>query len=200
MEQISYSLKHHADPEIFWGEMSPCNHLVQIYEKDEIFLDMLAGFVAGGINNDESVIVVATQTHLNALDTLLQSYVIKPHLLKGVDRYIPLNAEDALSRFMVNDWPDHYLFENFVSELLVKARKNNRKVRVFGEMVAVLWAQGIREATIHLEQLWDDYCKREAVCVFCAYPKNGFTDQMHNSLMTICNLHSHILETTAQVD
>src|SRR5215212_777331 len=138
MQQKKYSLKYQSDSKIFWGELSPCDHLVQIYETDELFLDMLAGYVASGIHNDEAVIVVATQTHLNALNNLLESFLIKPHLLKAIGRYIPLNAEDALSNFMVNDWPDKKLFETFVSDVLAKARKNNRKVRVFGEMVAVL--------------------------------------------------------------
>jgi len=199
MEPTNYSLKQQSDSKIFWGEMSPCDHLVHIYEEDEIFLDMLAGFVAGGIHANESVIVVASQTHLNALSNLLESFYIKPHLLKAVDRYIPLNAEDALSKFMVNNWPDKKLFEKFVGDVLAKARKNNRKVRVFGEMVAVLWTQGLKDATIRLEQLWDDYCKAQGVCVFCAYPKKGFTDGIHNSIMDICNLHSHVVATTATI-
>jgi hypothetical protein len=196
MEPTNYSLKHLNGSKIFWGEMSPCDHLVHIYEEDEIFLDMLAGFVAEGIRAEETVVVVASQTHLNALTNLLESFLIKPHLLKAVGRYIPLNAEEALSKFMVNNWPDKILFEKFISDILVKARKNNRRVRVFGEMVAVLWSHGLQDATIQLEQLWDDFCKKEDFCVFCAYPKKGFTDGVHNSIMNLCNLHSHVVTTT----
>ena len=196
MVSVNYSLKHQDEPNVFWGEMSPSGHYVQIYEEDAIFLDMLAGFVAGGINNDESVVVVASQIHLNALSDLLESYHIKPRLLKEVGRYIPMNAEDALANFMVDGWPDKDLFEKFVGGVLAKARRNDRKVRVFGEMVAVLWSEGNREATIRLEELWDDFCKKQNFCVFCAYPKNGFTDEMHNSLMDICKLHTHVVTTT----
>ena len=35
------------ETKVFWGEMSPCDHLVQIYQDDEILLDSLEGFVAG---------------------------------------------------------------------------------------------------------------------------------------------------------
>ncbi len=34
-----------ASEQIFWGEIAPCDHVVQIYENDEAFLDMLKGFV-----------------------------------------------------------------------------------------------------------------------------------------------------------
>jgi len=35
--------------EVFWGEIAPCEHLVQIYDNDGAFLDSLEGFVAGGL-------------------------------------------------------------------------------------------------------------------------------------------------------
>jgi NAD(P)H-hydrate repair Nnr-like enzyme with NAD(P)H-hydrate epimerase domain len=53
-----------AKSEIFWGEIAPCDHVLQIYEDDDIFLDALTGFVGGGINAGDAVIVIATATHL----------------------------------------------------------------------------------------------------------------------------------------
>jgi hypothetical protein len=35
--------------EVFWGEIAPCDHLVQIYEQEAAFMDSLEGFVGGGI-------------------------------------------------------------------------------------------------------------------------------------------------------
>ena len=51
----------------FWGEMAPCEHLVQIYEDDDSFLDKLEGFVASGLDAGESVVVIATPGHLSSL-------------------------------------------------------------------------------------------------------------------------------------
>ena len=39
--------------EVFWGEISPCEHLVQFYEEDGVFLDTLEGFVGGGLRAGE---------------------------------------------------------------------------------------------------------------------------------------------------
>ena len=55
-----------GEPDVFWGELSPCEHLVQIYERDEVFLDALEGFVAGGVRSGEAVIVIATDSHRQA--------------------------------------------------------------------------------------------------------------------------------------
>src|SRR5687767_14092158 len=45
---------------IFWGELAPSEHLIQIYEDDDVFLDALEGFVAEGLGVGESVVVIAT--------------------------------------------------------------------------------------------------------------------------------------------
>ncbi|UUZ48116.1 hypothetical protein LP420_35145 [Massilia sp. B-10] len=38
-------------------------------------------------------------------------------------------------------------------------------------MVALLWANGEREATIRLEHLWARLCKSDEFDLFCAYPR-----------------------------
>ncbi len=57
--------------DVFWGEIAPCEHVVQIYENDENFLDLLSGFVSGGVNAGECAVVIATAAHLAALDQRL---------------------------------------------------------------------------------------------------------------------------------
>ena len=52
---------------VSWGEMAPCEHLVQIYEDDDAFLDTLEGFVADGFGAGEAVVVIATALHLSLL-------------------------------------------------------------------------------------------------------------------------------------
>ena len=44
--EITKPSAHEAD--VFWGEISPCEHLVQIYQDEGVFLNALEGFVAGG--------------------------------------------------------------------------------------------------------------------------------------------------------
>jgi hypothetical protein len=55
-----------------------------------------------------------------------------------------------------------------VSGLLARARANGRRVRAFGEMVALLWEQGHHSATVRLEPQWGSFCRRETFPLFCA--------------------------------
>jgi hypothetical protein len=179
---------------VFWGEIAPCDHVVQIYEDNNVFLDVLAGFVGNGINSGESTIIIATDEHLAALDARLRAHGVHVDALISSDQYIPLNAEETLATFMVNDWPDEELFQQTVRGLIKRAQVNNRKVRAFGEMVAILWAKGHNGATVHLEHLWNQICAEEALCLFCAYPKAGFTKDARESVMHICGAHSRIID------
>lgn len=184
---------HKTSNQVFWGEIAPCEHVVQIYENDDVFLDLLCGFVSGGINVGESVVVIATEGHLKSLDDRLEAMGYRVSHLISKHQYIRLNAEETLARFMVNDWPDQNLFNHVVSEVIERAKADDRKVRAFGEMVAILWAKGQVGATMRLEQLWNKFCENEAFCLFCAYPQSGFTQDASESVMHICGAHSKMI-------
>lgn len=180
--------------DVFWGEIAPCDHVLQIYENDEVFLDALTGFVGGGINSNDACIVIATPAHLSALASRLISYGISIKSLIEDHRYIPFDAEKLLSQFMVNGWPNEAAFNLTISSLLARARgKTKRNIRAFGEMVALLWAQGNIGATVNLEHLWNKFAENESFCMFCAYPKIGFTGQLSDSIEHICLAHSKMI-------
>jgi hypothetical protein len=194
-----YSLKINNDGwakssnEVFWGEIAPCEHVVQIYQNDEGFLDLLTGFVSGGVNAGECAVVIATAAHLTALEERLAALGYTVPSLIAQYQYIPLDAEATLSKFMVNDWPDEHLFNKVISEVLMKAKTNSGKVRAFGEMVAILWAKGQVGATVRLEHLWNRFCENEAFSLFCAYPESGFTQDAAESVMHICSAHTKMI-------
>jgi hypothetical protein len=188
-----YSEWERSKTETFWREIAPCDHVVQFYENDNVFIDALAGYVGGGINAGDCCIVIATKNHLEALEHRLRMYGVYVHTLIDDNRYIPLNAEETLAKFMVNGWPDEELFMKTVSELITKAKSSQRNVRAFGEMVALLWEKGYTSATVHLEHLWNKFCANEALTLFCAYPQKSFTEN-DISVNHICCAHSKMID------
>lgn len=185
--------RQQKEASVFWGEIAPFEHILQIYEDDDSFLDVLTGFVNDGIKEEEVVIVIATSSHLQHLEQRLKVYDVNLPLLLSNGYYVPLDAEETLGKFMVDGWPDERLFMDVVGGLITNARTGNRKVRAFGEMVALLWAQGNNGATVNLEHLWNNLCNSELCSVFCAYPKSGFTQDASESIMHICNSHSRMI-------
>src|SRR5437016_3370119 len=88
--------------EALWGEMSPCAHLVQVYGNDVVFLDALEGFVGSALRAEESAIVIATASHLHALERRMREHGIDVGRAKVENRYIAELAEAVLERFMVD--------------------------------------------------------------------------------------------------
>ena len=179
---------------MFWGEIAPCEHLVQIYENDGIVLDALEGFISGGLLSGDGVIVIATPTHLEALHDRLRLQGFDLASAQSRDQYIPLGVEETLSKFMVKGWPDSDRFERVVTQLLAQAGKGGRRVRAFGEMVAVLWGSGNKAATVRLEHLWHSMCQSRRFSLFCAYPGTGFSRDSAEAIREICLAHSRVID------
>jgi len=182
-----------CETQSFWGEIAPCDHVVQIYENNEIFIHTLQEFVVGGLRTGDCVILIATAEHLQALRDRLQDHELDLPAVLASQQLLLLNAEETLAKFMRNGWPDETLFNKVVDGLFATARRDSRRVRAFGEMVAVLWAQGRNGATVRLEHLWNKFCEREAFSLFCAYPKSGFTQDPASSIQHICATHTKVI-------
>ncbi|MFC7525565.1 MEDS domain-containing protein [Parapedobacter sp. GCM10030251] len=182
-----------ADASVFWGEVAPAEHVVQIYESDESFMNTLEGFVSSGLAAGECVVLIATAAHVSALTGRLSDSGFAVADLTADDQLILLDAEEVLTQFMVNGWPEAKLFNQTVTRIIRRATDRNRPVRAFGEMVALLWAKGEKSATVHLEILWNRFCETQSFCLFCAYPRNGFTQDINSSAYTICCTHSKMI-------
>ena len=109
------------------------------------------------------------------------------------DQLIILDVEQTLAEFIRNGWPDDTLFHEVIGKILGRAGHSGRHVRAFGEMVAVLWAQGHSGATVRLEHLWHHLCRKESFSLFCAYPRSGFTEDAAASIQQICRTHDRVV-------
>jgi hypothetical protein len=176
----------------FWAEMSACEHFVQIYEADNAFMDTLTGFIAGALRQGEGAVVIATPAHRDELRWRLEVDGLDVSAAIRDDQLVLLDADETISRFMVNGWPDEDTFARIVRDILARAGRGGRRVRAFGEMVAVMWAQGYQAATVRLEHLWHQLCERESFVLFCAYPKSGFTENPAESIARVCAEHSKV--------
>jgi hypothetical protein len=178
--------------DVFWGELSACDHCLQIYEDDAVFLDALEGFVAAGIRQGDAIILIATPPHLAGLEARLEASGFDVAAATRRNQYIALDAKATLASFMVDGWPDEGLFAKLVDDLLLRTRSPHRKVRAFGEMVALMWAEGQCGATVQLEHLWARLCARKSFSLFCAYPKTGFTEDAADAIEQVCAAHSKL--------
>jgi MEDS: MEthanogen/methylotroph, DcmR Sensory domain len=180
--------------ETFWSELQPCEHSVQIYGNETLFMDALEGYASAGLRRLESVVIIATAVHLHELEKRLRANWLDLDRARWEDRYVALLAQETLSRFMVGGMPDENRFNAVAGSVVRRARgPAKRAVRAFGEMVALLWAEGNYAGAIALEGLWNRFQALEGFPLFCAYPREAFTGKDSDSMRSVCEAHSRII-------
>lgn len=181
-------------PQASWEDMGDADHFVQFYEADGFLLNSLTGFIGTAINAGDAAVVFATQAHRDELEQLLTANSVDVSAAKASGRYLSLDAADTLSKFMLDGLPEPSRFREVMGGVIASVTDGRSRVRAFGEMVALLWAEGNHAAAIKLEQLWNELHQAHSFSLFCAYPMNGQGGErlvdLHDS---VCSVHSRVI-------
>ena len=116
------------------------------YIRTMVLLDVLSRFIGGALAVGDSVIVIATKAHQDGLAQRLKARDWKQQRqsAKGVTSY--WNENETLPKIMANGSVDETRFINTISDVLSRvcnaADDKDSRVAVFGELVALLWADG----------------------------------------------------------
>lgn len=181
-------------PRSDWTVMSDADHFVQFYETDGFLLNSLSGFIGTAINDGNGAIVIATQEHRQSLDQLLLGNGLDVAKSRANGRYVTLDAAETLSKFMVDGEPDAGAFHQLMGGVIGSMTDGRSGVRAFGEMVALLWAEGNHSGAIRLEELWNDLQKAHSFSLFCAYPMHGLGgEKLIEPHSGVCTVHSRVI-------
>ncbi|MGC2371009.1 MAG: PAS domain-containing sensor histidine kinase, partial [Candidatus Sulfotelmatobacter sp.] len=112
-------------------------------------------------------------------------------------RFVALDAAETLSKITIYGFPDRSRFTELIGGQIVSAQKRTEReqpVAIFGEMVALLWAEGRSTAVLQLEGLWNEIAKTHSFCLRCAYPIGSFYREEHGEpFLKICGQHSVVI-------
>jgi hypothetical protein len=180
-----------------WTLVRHRSHAVQFYEDDDFLVELLSRFVGSSLATGDSAIVIATPRHREALAERLLSRGLDLSIPLKQGRYVPLDAAASLASFMRNRVPDPTRFTELVCPVLEDARLAARggrgQIAAFGEMVALLWADGHVDAALQLEEMWNRLADIYAFSLCCAYPMSGFLGDAHAApFLKICAQHTHV--------
>jgi len=173
-------------------------HAVQFYENDAVFLESLTEFVGAALGSGGACVVIATQDHHRQLaESLIGNSIDITRTVEG-GRYIHLDARETLDRFTANGRPDRQRFFEEMVPVIEQARAalrpGSKTVFAFGEMVAILWAEGNHQGAIELEHLWNELIQHHKLSLRCAYPIGIFAGQKYSEMFdAICSQHSGVI-------
>lgn len=147
-------------------------HEVQFYSDDATFQVSLARFVEAALGAGNPALVVVTVSHRANLLQNLQAHSVDGDTAMGEGRFVVLDAPECLKTFMDTTEPNRERFLSIFGPLLRDAwtasQARPKKVVVFGEMVAVLCAEGKIKAAIELERLWNELAQSHSCHLRCA--------------------------------
>jgi hypothetical protein len=170
-----------------------CDHFVQIYTDDSYLGTVVADYIGTGLEQEEAAILIATPAHVSLFIDRLSGLGLDVPQLAARRRLLFLDAAQTLDRFMVNGQPDRSLFLGVTAAALDHVRSSGcRDVRLFGEMVDLLWSTSPK-ATLELERLWDEVLRDERLSLFCAYRLDPLDRHVQGVLRRITHCHSHLL-------
>ena len=175
-------------------EVGAHDHFVQFYESDAFLVSSVCEFIGAGLGKGDAAVVIATKEHREQVEKGLMSNGLDLTVLRARHQLILLDAAATREQFMVDALPDAGLFKEVVGSVVARASKGRHGLRAFGEMVALLWADGNGCAAIQLEELWNELLQTHKFSLFCAYPMEGFRGSAHGEAFHhICRTHSRVI-------
>jgi DNA-binding NarL/FixJ family response regulator len=171
-------------------------HEAQFYSHDAVYLESVTHFIGAALNSGNAAIVIATKPHRDHLLQSLKAQGVDVDAAIQEGAYVSFDAAEALCTFTVNGWPDadrfFDAFRNLIYSVSNAAKAEHPRVAICGEAVALLWAEGKREAAIRLEQLGNILAETRTVDILCAFPFGLLIQEEEDAFRTICAEHSAV--------
>jgi hypothetical protein len=176
-------------------------HLVQFYGSAAgELVDNLKRYIAEGIAAGSAILIVATPEHTDAILEALPELADGTELARAITC---LDAQATLDRFIVGGRPDWRLFGQTVGSIVRSLRRAapSGTLRVYGEMVGLLWQAGDTEAAVCLEKFWNVLLADDEFALFCGYPIDVFAaDFSGEAAAELLCTHTHVLAGKANAD
>ena len=173
-------------------------HAVRFYEDDKSLCRIVSDFIAKGLALEQPALVIATQPHIDAIVKNLTDATIDVEQLRKNGELLLLDARQTLATFMVNGRPDPDFFKASATRALEQlARGRAKTIRAYGEMVDVLWKDGMSAAAIKLEMLWNRLANTHDFSLLCGYAMGQFYKDA--TIDDVCRHHTHVVSDSGEV-
>lgn len=171
------------------------DHAVVVYDHDAALVGALHEFVEAGLAADQACVVVVTPWHRDGLEQALHAAGWDVAAARERGDYVPLDAATTLAALMVDGAPQREAFRRLFAPL-VEGGDPAGRVRIFGEMVTLLWAEGDVVGALALEELWHELAESYPFALLCGYPRHAFAGEEGIArYQQMCDTHRVVLAT-----
>ena len=166
-------------------------HLVQFYGDDDELSASVGRFLGEGLAEGCPAVVVATPAHRAAFGARLGADAGDS---AAAGRLLMVDAAGMLDSFLAGGQIDPARFQDAASGLIERAADARQPIRIYAEMVALLWDAGQVTLALELEALWNGLASSLPFSLLCGYPTRLMTGHYDaDGLEEVCRLHSGII-------
>lgn len=168
-------------------------HTVQFYEDDIFLCRSISRFMAEGLSQGEGVIVIALLQHIEAMEKLV-SVVLDVERYKKRGQLRMLDATEYLARIVRQGerLPDADLFGTTLGEILDEVSTVFPVLRIYGEFVSLLVAQGNLEGALALDRMLNTLQRSRSFRMHCGFTLSDYTACAPlKAFDAICKEHLH---------
>jgi hypothetical protein len=154
-------------------------HVVQFYGHDRELAERVPDYLRGALDGGGVAIVIATPEHRSELEARLAQAGADLAAARADGTYLTLDARETLREILADGHPDgapqdegvldRAAFDRVIGSLVRQAAGAGRPVRAYGELVALLWDDGLVNAAAQLEALWHELSRTQPFSLFCGY-------------------------------
>jgi hypothetical protein len=167
-------------------------HVIQFFGAEDELAGRVGRFLAEGLGAGGIAITIATETHRAAVTARMAADCDVAAAQTRGDLVL-LDAAEMLRLFLIGDHPDPGGFRLIIGGLIRRAAAAGRPVRIYGEMVALLWEAGHVTAGIELEELWNELGRSLPFSLLCGYRAASVSGAGHAAaLQEVCGLHAAV--------
>ncbi len=180
------------------------HHVVQFYGHDEELAERVTDYLLGALASGGVAIVIATPEHRHEFETRLAQAGVDLVDACARGAYLAMDAAETVRELMAGDQLDSTAldrsafdssaFDRVISGLIRRAGAGGRTVSVYGEMVALLWDDGLVSAAAQLEAMWNELGRRHPFSLFCGYRSDSVTRAGYlDAFAEVCRLHQEVV-------
>ena len=173
--------------------VGPRDHIVFFYSDETELTQKIGRYLLDAIQQGGAAITVSGRPHRLAVAGFLVQAGIDLQIARASGAYSELDASETLAKFIVADNADAAGFWSEITPVIRRAAGLGQPLRLFGEMVSLLWEAGNANAAIRSRRCGMN-SSQFPFSLVCAYPIGSVILSMIIStrLPRVCRAHSAV--------
>ena len=139
-------------------------------------LPIVDNFIGEGLEQGAAAVLFVTPDHAARIESCLRTRSIDVDALRRLGTLVTVDARATLDVLMMDGMPSPSAFRRTVGAMLTQVRREHGQcaIRAYGEMVDLLWKDGLEAAAIRLETLWNQLADTPDFNLLCGYSMGNY--------------------------